>query len=184
MNLKLLPIEITLIGMCAALMVIFSQFSVPLPFTSVPITFQIFGLVLISIIVGAKIATISQIIFILLGSIGLPVFANFSGGFSIILGPTGGYIFGFIFMAFLVGRASNNQNTVMLFITSYIGLCIDYIIGTLQLKIVTGISLKASLIVGVYPFVGKDIIILSIAILLGLKVRKKVKGRFIRNVIA
>lgn len=62
MNLKLLPIEITLIGMCAALMVIFSQFLVPLPFTSVPITFQIFGLVLISIIVGAKITTISQII--------------------------------------------------------------------------------------------------------------------------
>lgn len=184
MNLKLSTQEITLIGMCAALMAIFSQFSVPLPFTSVPITLQIFGLAMISIIVGEKIATISILIFMLLGAIGLPVFSNFSGGFAVISGPTGGYIIGYIFMAFLTGYASYHLNKVMIYIYSYIGMIIVYIIGTLQLKIVTGLTLQASLVAGVYPFIIKDIVITAVAIFIGLKVQKRIKRIISRNVIA
>ena len=121
MKLNLSIKEITLVGMCAALMAIFSQLSIPLPFTSVPVTLQIFGLVVLSVIVGAKIGTISLIVFVILGAIGLPVFANFSGGFGVIVGPTGGYIIGFIIMAFLIGYASSKENKILLFIASYIG---------------------------------------------------------------
>lgn len=176
--------EITLTGMCAALMAIFSQLSIPLPFTSVPVTLQILGLVILSVIVGGKIATLSMIIFVLLGVIGIPVFANFSGGFGVIVGPTGGYIIGFIIMAFFIGYTSYKENKPLLIIASYIGLIIDYTIGTLQLKATTGLNLQASLAAGVYPFIIKDFIIVAVAILIGLQIKNRVKGALIKNAAA
>ncbi len=184
MKLNLSIKEITLVGMCSALMVIFSQLSIPLPFTAVPVTLQIFGVVVISVIVGAKIGTISIIIFELLGAIGLPVFANFSGGFSIIIGPTGGYIIGFIIMAFLIGYASYAQNKIVLFIASYIAVTADLLLGTLYLKFIFGMSMQAALIAGLYPFIIKDFITIAVAVLVGLRVKKSVKSILIRNVVA
>ena len=184
MKLNLSIKEITLVGMCAAMMAIFSQLSIPLPFTSVPVTLQIFGLVVLSVIVGAKIATLSIIIFVLLGSIGLPVFANFSGGFGVIFGPTGGYIIGFIIMAFLIGYASSKQNKILLFIASYIGVTIDLLLGTLYLKIVTGMTMQGALIAGLYPFIIKDFITIALAVIIGLKVKKSVENILTRNVVA
>lgn len=176
--------EITLVGMCAALMAIFSQLSIPLPFTSVPVTLQIFGLVVLAVIVGAKIGTLSIIVFVILGAIGLPVFANFTGGFGVIIGPTGGYIIGFIIMAFLIGYASSKQNKILLFIASYVGLTIDLLLGTLYLKIVTGMSIQSALIAGFYPFILKDFITIALAVIIGLKVKKSVENILTRNVTA
>lgn len=184
MKLNLSIKEITQIGMCAALMAIFSQLSIPLPFTSVPVTLQILGLIVLAVIVGAKIATLSLIVFVILGAIGLPVFANFSGGFGVILGPTGGYIIGFIIMAFLIGYASSKQNKILLFIAAYIGVTIDLVLGTLYLKIVTGMNMKAALIAGLYPFILKDFIIVAIAVIIGLNVKKRVESILTRNVVA
>ncbi|MDR3593624.1 biotin transporter BioY [Clostridium sp.] len=184
MKLNLSIKEISLIGMCAALMVIFSQLSIPLPFTAVPITLQIFGLVIISVIIGAKLGTLSIIVFDVLGAIGLPVFANFNGGLHVIIGPTGGYIIGFIIIAFLIGYASEKQNKILLFIASYMGLIFQLLLGTLQLKIVTGMNMQSALIAGFYPFVIKDLIMVTIAIVIGLRVKKGVKGILTRNAIA
>ena len=184
MKLNLSTKEITLVGMCAALMAIFSQLSIPLPFTSVPVTLQVFGLVVLAVIVGAKIGTLSLIIFVILGAIGLPVFANFSGGFGVIVGPTGGYIIGFIIMALLVGYASSKENKILLFIASYIAVTIDLLLGTIYLKIVTGLSLQGALIAGLYPFIIKDFIIIAIAVLIGLKVKKSARSILTRNVAA
>lgn len=184
MKLNLSIKEITLVGMCAALMAIFSQLSIPLPFTSVPVTLQIFGLVVLAVIVGAKVATLSLIVFVILGAIGLPVFANFSGGFGVIVGPTGGYIIGFIIMAFLIGYASSKQNKILLFIVSYIGVTIDLLLGTLYLKIVTGLNMQAALIAGLYPFILKDFIIIALAVAIGLRVKKSVGNIIAKHVTA
>lgn len=176
--------EITLIGMCAALMAIFSQLSIPLPFTSVPVTLQVFGLVILAVIVGAKIGTLSLITYVIIGAIGLPVFANFHSGFGVILGPTGGYIIGFIIMAFLIGYVSYKENKILLFAASYIGVIIDLVLGTIQLKIVTGMTLNAALIAGLYPFIFKDLITVSIAVIIGLKVKKSVSNILTQNAAA
>jgi biotin transport system substrate-specific component len=184
MKLNLSIKEITLVGMCAALMAIFSQLSIPLPFTSVPVTLQVFGLVILAVIVGAKIGTLALIIYVIIGTIGLPVFANFHSGFGVLVGPTGGYIIGFIIMAFLIGYASSKQNKILLFITSYIGVIIDLVLGTIQLKIVTGMTIQAALIAGLYPFILKDFIIVAIAVTIGLKVKKNVESILKQNVVA
>lgn len=183
MKLNLSIKEMTLIGMCAALMAIFSQISIPLPFTAVPVTLQIFGLVVIAVIVGTKIGTLSLIVFVILGTIGLPVFANFSGGLGVIVGPTGGYIIGFIIMAFLIGYASSNGNKILLFVASYIGVTIDLLLGTLYLKIVTKLTIQGALIAGFYPFIIKDFITVALAVFIGLKVKRSVWHILARNVI-
>lgn len=184
MKLNLSIKEITLVGMCAALMAIFSQLSIPLPFTSVPVTLQVFGLVILAVIVGAKVGTLSLIIYVIIGAIGLPVFANFHSGFGVLIGPTGGYIIGFVIMAFLIGYASSKKNKIILFTVSYLGVLIDLILGTIQLKVVTGMTVNAALIAGLYPFILKDLITVSIAVIIGLKVKKSVASILTKNAIA
>lgn len=184
MKLNLSIKEMTLVGMCAALMAIFSQISIPLPFTSVPVTLQVFGLVILAVIVGAKVGTVSLIVYVIIGAIGLPVFANFHSGFGVLVGPTGGYIIGFVIMAFLIGYVSYKENKILLFAVSYIGVLMDLILGTIQLKIVTGMTVNAALIAGLYPFIFKDIITVSIAVIIGLKVKKSVTSILAKNATA
>ncbi len=184
MKLNLSIKEITLVGMCAALMAIFSQLSIPLPFTSVPVTLQVFGLVILAVVVGAKIGTIALIVYVIIGTIGLPVFANFHSGFGVLIGPTGGYIAGFVIMAFLIGYTSSKQNKIFLFIASFIGVAIDLLLGTIQLKIVTGMTMQAALIAGLYPFIIKDLITVTIAVIIGLKVKKSVESILTQNAVA
>lgn len=176
MKLNLSVKEITLVGMCAALMAIFSQLSIPLPFTTVPVTMQTFGLIIISIILGRKLGTLSIIIWALIGSIGIPVFANFSGGIGVILGPTGGYIIGFILMSFIIGSFSNNKNIWLLFLGVYLGQAVQFALGVTQLKVVLGLTLQGALAAGLYPFILKDIIIITVSVLIGLSVKKALKG--------
>ena len=79
--------DIVLIGMFAALLAAFSQISLPMP-TGVPITIQAFGVALVGVVLGWKRALFSTIVYILLGAVGLPVFANFQGGLRVITGLT------------------------------------------------------------------------------------------------
>lgn len=151
-----------LVGICTAILAILSQISIPLP-VGVPLTFQIFGVVLIAIVLKEKLAVMTIIIYILLGCIGIPVFANFSSGLQCLIGPSGGFLTGFIIMAFIIGLASRKKKGPLLWISSFLGLLIDYSIGIMQLIMVTQLSLKEAFIAGVYPFVLKDIVCVIVA---------------------
>lgn len=168
--------EMTLVGMCAALMGIFSQLSIPMPFTAVPLTLQTFGAVVIAVILEHKLGTLSMIIWTLIGAIGIPVFAGFSAGMGAILGPTGGYIIGFIFMAFIIGYGASKKNKMVLFIATYIGQAVQYALGVVQMKIVLELGWHEALVAGVYPFVVKDLIVVTIAVFAALAVKKILKG--------
>ncbi|MGL4362942.1 MAG: biotin transporter BioY [Cellulosilyticaceae bacterium] len=176
---KITTKEMTIIGLSAALMGVFAQLSIPLP--TVPLTLQVFGITLIAAILGPKLASISMMIYILLGAVGVPVFANFRGGLSVLIGPTGGYITGFMFIAICVGYASRMNKLTGKIILTYIGLLTQYTIGTIQLKIVLGVSLGEALVIGVYPFIIKDIVLVGIVLLVGSHVKKRI-NRFVQAV--
>ncbi|MDD6796461.1 MAG: biotin transporter BioY [Clostridiaceae bacterium] len=159
------------ISIGTAILAVCSQISIPLFFTPVPITLQTFAIILISIILG-KPGVISVLIYTLLGALGAPVFANFSGGFNSIAGPSGGYILGFILMSMIISSYNHQKKNIFLFIIAYIGLIIDYLFGTIQLKIYTGLSFYEAIAAGVLPFIIKDIIITSITVPLSLKIKK------------
>ena len=104
--------DLTLIALMAALTCILGPMSIALPFTPVPISFTNLVIYFSIMVIGMKRGTISYLVYLLIGAVGLPVFSGFSGGLAKLAGPTGGYLVGFIFLALISGffteKFSNN----------------------------------------------------------------------------
>ena len=134
--------EMVLVGMFAAVLAVISQISLPMP-TGVPITIQVFGVALVGAVLGSRLGTTATLVYVLLGAIGLPIFANFSGGISSIVGVTGGYIWAWPIMTWLCGiRPKTENKTKNLAISigfALIGLLIVETIGGLQWHFVGGL---------------------------------------------
>ena len=100
--------EMVLVGMFAAVLAVISQISLPMP-TGVPITIQVFGVALVGAVLGSRLGTTATLVYVLLGAIGLPIFANFSGGISSIVGVTGGYIWAWPIYDLALRNPSENR---------------------------------------------------------------------------
>ena len=83
--------DICYAGLFAAVIAVMAQISIPMPM-GVPMTMQTFAITLAAVVLGSKLSTISSLIYIIMGAVGLPVLANFSGGFDKFVGPTGGFL--------------------------------------------------------------------------------------------
>ncbi len=172
--------EMILISMFAALTAIFAQIIIPLPISPVPITLQVLAVCLASAILGSRLAMLSQLIYIALGLIGMPVFSGGTAGLAQIAGPTGGYIIGFLLSSFVIGKIVEQKpypTTINTFLAMLCGLFIIYGCGMLQLSIVTGIPIKAAFMSGVLPFLGGDLI----KIVLGAAVACSVRAVLIKQ---
>ncbi len=170
--------ELVLAGMFAAVLAVISQISIPLP-TGVPITIQIFGVALIGTVLGWRLGFLATLIYILLGAVGLPVFSSFRGGIQSLLGLTGGYIWGWLFMVLLCGirpkTGSKTLNTVLMFLLPILGTLVDETIGGLQWAALSGdMSILGVFSYSIVAFVPKDIILTVIAVITGIPIRKAV----------
>lgn len=183
---------LVLCGVFAALMAICSFITIPLGFTPIPVNLATLGVFLTGGILGKKYGSISLIVYILLGAIGVPVFAGFKGGLGVLAGPTGGYIIGYLAAAFLTGllieivfhkTAASGQNAdtgrarsgglrfagSILAMIAGLGAC--YALGTAWFMISTGTGLGAAMISCVIPFLPGDAVKILAASLLVLKLR-------------
>ena len=98
------------------------------PFTLVPATMQTFIVMFLGIILGHKLATLTVILYLIEGSFGLPVFAK-GGGIGYLLGPTGGYLIGFIFTAFFAGYIDDKKDPIVVFLYLLFSVSIIYVLG-------------------------------------------------------
>ena len=98
------------------------------PFTLVPATMQTFVVMFLGIALGYKLAALTVILYLIEGSFGLPVFAK-GGGIGYLLGPTGGYLIGFIFTAFFAGHINENKDPIVVFLYLLFSVSIIYILG-------------------------------------------------------
>ena len=172
--------DLILCAVFAAIIAVLAQISIPLP-GGVPLTMQTLAVGLAGIILKSKKGFIAVLIYVLMGAIGIPVFANLTGGIGIIVGPTGGFIISFPIMAFIIGVVSEKTNKKsLIFIGFLIGTVISYLIGTIQFSIVTGESFYKGIMLCVLPFVLTDIIKGILASLIG-QTLKAHKG--LRNII-
>ena len=170
---KLSTKELVICSLFSSLTAILTQISIPLP--SVPITMQVFAVALCGLVLGKRLGFISQIIYVLLGTIGLPVFTHFRGGIGMILGPTGGFILSFPIIAFVVGYFSEKFKSTRGIIFGMIcSLLISYIIGTLQFCLVTNSDVVKGITICVVPFIIVDIIKLIFATVVGRSILKRV----------
>lgn len=171
--------SMTYIALSVAIMAICSWISVPLV---VPFTLQTMAVFLVSGILGTKRALLAITLYVLLGAIGVPVFAGFSSGIGVLLGPTGGYIFGFFFIALCVGWATERygNSAVTLTISMTIGLILCYTFGTLWFQHVYTqnngpVGLWTVLSWCVFPFIIPDLVKMIIAVTIAQRVRPQLK---------
>ena len=168
--------DIAYIGVFTVLITICSWISIPTP---IPFTLQTFAVFLAVSILGGKRGTLAVVVYVLLGAIGVPVFAEFTGGIGIILGNTGGYIIGFIFSALvmwliesLFGRKLWVQGIAMI-----LGMSACYAVGTAWFMFVymrdTG-AVGLSTVLGwcVIPFIIPDAVKIALALMLSSALKK------------
>jgi len=168
--------RMTLISLFAALTAVGAFISIPL--YPVPLTLQTLFTLLAAMTLGSVMGASSQIIYVLLGIIGLPVFAGFKAGIGILFGPTGGFLFGFIISAYIIGKIielKKEKNIFYYFLAGIIGTIIIYIIGVTQLSFVTGMGVKRAVVVGMFPFLPGDILKIIAASFIASKLKLIIK---------
>ncbi|MHA1911719.1 MAG: biotin transporter BioY [Candidatus Kariarchaeaceae archaeon] len=158
--------QIALILSFSILTGISAQIRIYLWFTPVPITLQVFCVLLGGITLGSKNGSLSQIIYLGLGIIGVPWFSGGNNGIEYFLGYTGGYIIGFILAAALVGYQTENLPDITktkLILTNLVGVGIIYLIGGFWLASICGLTLWNAFLLGVAPFIVLDLMKATIA---------------------
>lgn len=170
--------ELTLIGLMTAVTCILAPLSIPLPFSVVPISFANLAIFFSVFLLGWKKGAISCLIYLLLGAVGVPVFAGFSGGIDKIIGPTGGYLIGFLFLAIISGLFIEKfrGKIHMYAIGMVLGMVVTYTLGTAWLSFQLELTFWQGLIMGVIPFIPGDILKIVVAIVLGPVLRKHMAG--------
>lgn len=167
------------ISMFAILITICAWISIP---AAIPFTLQTMGVFLAIGILGGKRGTLTIVLYVLLGAIGLPVFSGFKGGIAALTGPTGGYILGFIFSALLMWGIEKiaGKNKMILLISMILGLLICYMFGTIWfMKIYSvangAVGIGTVLAWCVFPFIIPDCVKITIAFFVTDRVKKAIQ---------
>ncbi len=172
------------IALCSALIATCALITIPLP--AIPFTLQTFAIALTLQLLGGKKGTLSVATYILLGTIGLPIFSGFKGGVSALFSMTGGYIIGFFVQALVYTlfeqifiNINADKKTYMQIFAHVFGLLVCYIFGTIwfvqiyTVQVAT-ISYSAALMLCVVPFILPDLIKISLAIFIGKRISKHI----------
>ena len=176
-NSKVLDLVYIAIG--AALIAICSWISIP---TAVPFTLQTFAVFFVLLALGGERGTLATLVYVLLGAVGVPVFAGFSGGIGVLLGNTGGYIIGFLFtgLIYILFTKFFKKNIVMKVVALVLGLAVCYAFGTVWFM---HVYMKSSGEVGlltvlgwcVFPFIIPDLLKLALAVVISKRIEPVIK---------
>ncbi len=168
--------DMVLIAMFAVLIAVCSWISIPM---TIPFTLQTLGVFLTCSLLGGKRATLTILIYILLGAVGLPVFSGMAGGIAVLLNTTGGYIVGFLASALVYWavEAVFGRRWPLQLMSMIVGLIVCYAFGTIWYMILytqqTGsIGLLTVLGYCVFPFIIPDLVKIALAMLLSGRIRK------------
>lgn len=164
------------IAVSTAILAIMAQISIPMP-VGVPMTMQSFAVTLSGILLGSRKGTISTLVYILIGSIGVPVFSNFTGGLQCLTGPTGGFLLSFPLMTFLIGLGTEYRTRFkgVFSLSLILGNAVNLLCGAALFCLVSKVSFPAALVSCVIPFIPVTILKTILAASLGLRIRKRLK---------
>jgi len=148
------------------------------PRQPVPVTPQTLFLYLAGSLLGGSLGALSQVLYVILGVIGLPVFSGGKAGLGVFLGPTGGYLIGFIAGAFVTGKiieVREKPGLVWIVLAMLAGTAAVYTLGALQLVLIGKLSVGKAATVGVLPFLPGDALKIAAASVITMKVKDKIK---------
>jgi biotin transport system substrate-specific component len=162
----------TRVALMAAVTAVAAQIAIPLPFSPVPFTLQVLAVISSGLLLGPRYGALAQAIYVLVGAVGVPVFAEFSGGLGRLLGPTGGYLASYPIAAAVAGLAapavagvSRRRALAFGFLWGCAGLTVIYALGATWLSVVTDLPPTAAVAQGVLPFIVFDLVKVALATL-------------------
>lgn len=167
--------QLALTGLMTAVICVLGPWALHIPVSPVPISLGMLGIYFVISVLGMKLGTVSVILYILLGLAGVPVFTDFSAGPAKLLGPTGGYIIGYIFMALICGFFVDRfgKKLPLCILGMVLGTAVCYLFGTLWLGYHLKRTFAEALMIGVVPYLPADAIKLTAAMLTGPQLRKR-----------
>lgn len=162
---KMRVLDLLLCSLFAALSAILCQISIPIGV--VPINLTHISLFIAGGLLGAKYGTISQIIFVALGAIGVPVFSGFSGGIGAIVGPRGGFVISYILCTLVVGLIIDKfgKSIKVLILAMLCGLIVTYLCGITWFMYITNTGLVSALLICMFPFLLGDALKVVVSII-------------------
>lgn len=176
--------RLTLCAVMAAVMCVLAPISVPIG--PISITGGTLAIYLTACLLGGRWGAVTTLVYLLLGFVGLPVFSNYMGGAERLLGPTGGYLVGYLPMALIAGgvveltlarfrekgRAGAAPALVLQFLGMVLATAVLYAFGTAWYCVQAGVGLEKALAACVFPFIPFDLVKMAIALLVGVPVRR------------
>lgn len=167
---------LTLSALLCALLCVLSQIQIPLP--PVPVSFSLLAVHLCGALLGWRWGAAAVGCYVFLGAVGVPVYAGFAGGVSVLFGPSGGFLFGYILCALVVGMMVEHlgfaRRTLLFSMAAGTLLC--YIMGAAWFSLTTGSALWGCLTVCVLPFIPGDVIKIALAAALCLRMQKPLRS--------
>lgn len=171
---KITTQQMALVAIMTALTCILAPFS--LPIGPVPISLTNLVIYFSLYLLGWKLGTLSYVIYLLIGLVGVPVFSGFTAGPAKLFGPTGGYLIGFIPMAIIAGIIIDKytEKWLLCLLAMIVGTIVCYALGTTWLAYEAKMDMMAALWAGVIPFIPGDLVKMALAILIAPKIRAQV----------
>jgi biotin transport system substrate-specific component len=150
---------------------------ITIPIGAVPITLQVLVVVLAALLLPPWWAGSAALVYVLVGLVGLPVFAGAQGGAGVLVGPTGGYLIGFVagawFGSFVRCLTAKRLRTVAADgLAAFVVVVVVYVVGTVQLALVAGLSAGQAIAAGVLPFIAGDAIKAGVAVSMAVALRR------------
>jgi biotin transport system substrate-specific component len=173
--------NLVLIALFAAITAVIAPFTIPLPFSPVPLSLSLFAVFLSGAILDKYSAFISQTVYILLGAVGLPIFSGFRGGLSVIAGATGGYIISYAFVAFFIALIleKTGKNYFTYALSMLLSIIICYSFGVAWLAFVMKISFFEAFLVGAVPYIAFDTIKALLCAAVAVPINKSIRKAII-----
>ena len=170
-------LNITVIGLMTAVLCILGPLSLVIPVSPVPISLTNFAVCLTVVLLGMKRGTLVTLGYLFIGLIGVPVFSAFTGGPGKLIGPTGGYLIGFVFLALIAGFMVDRYpgKVVWTALGMVLGTIVLYGLGTAWLAYSAGMTFPQALLAGVVPFIPGDAVKIALAIAIGFPVKKRLQ---------
>ncbi|MFQ9706530.1 MAG: biotin transporter BioY [Limosilactobacillus pontis] len=163
--------QLTLNAMMLAILIICSQVTIPLP--GIPLTLQTFAIGMIATLLPLSDCLLTILTYLLIGTIGLPVFSNFSGGLPVLLSPLGGYLIGFLIYGLITSciLGLTTRTTVTICLANLLGASSQLVIGALWLIPTNHLTLSQAITIGVAPFVIPGILKLFLVVIVAQRLK-------------
>lgn len=162
---------IVMTGVFAAIISVLAQVSIQMPW-GIPITLQTFAVALTGYCLGKAKGTLATFIYIVIGLAGVPVYAGFGAGPAKLFGVTGGFIYGFLFLAFACGLEDTFKKKWLSILFGIIGLALMHLCGLIQFAFVSERTILEAFLFATAPYLAKDVISIIVAYGLAIPIRK------------